>query len=62
MIRKRLEVVISKNETIIAFQLLIVNFCNNLIKIPKVFKKYADIDSKSRIVVFENIRKELQLL
>ena len=62
MIRKRLEVVISKNETIIAFQLLIVNFCNNLIKIPKVFKKNVDIDSKSRIVVFENIRKELQLL
>ena len=62
MIRKRLEVVIFKNETIIAFQLLIVNFCNNLIKIPKVFKKNVDIDSKSRIVVFENIRKELQLL
>ena len=31
-------------------------------KFPKVFKKYADIDNKSRIVVFENIRKELQLL
>ena len=39
-----------------------VNFCNNIKKNPKVFQKRADIYNKSRIVVFENNRKELQWL